>query len=119
VGRVLVELSVVEQRYQAVLAVLDGVSVVEVANRFDGGAPVHRWLRRYEDGGLAALADRSHRPASSPQQMPATVEAQILEWRRRHPGWGPRRLAHEAVRAGLSPPPSRSGVYRSLVRHAG
>lgn len=116
--RVLVELSVVEQRYQAVRAVLDGASVVDMANRFEvGRQTVHRWLRRYEEGGLAALADRSHRPACSPQQMRATVEAQILEWRRRHPGWGPRRLVHEAVRAGLSPPPSRSGIYRSLVRH--
>jgi hypothetical protein len=36
VGRMLVELSVVEQRYQAVLAVLDGVPVVEVAARLEG-----------------------------------------------------------------------------------
>ncbi len=87
-GRVLVELSVVEQRYQAVRAVLDGVSVVEVAHRFEvGRQTVHRWLRRYEDGGLAALADRSHRPACSPQQMAAPVEAQVLVCRRRHPGW--------------------------------
>jgi hypothetical protein len=26
--------------------------------------------------------------------MPAEVMAQILEWRRRHPGWGPRGLVH-------------------------
>jgi transposase-like protein len=32
--RVLVELSVVEQRYQAVLQVLSGASVTEVAGRF-------------------------------------------------------------------------------------
>jgi hypothetical protein len=32
--RVLVELSVVEQRYQAVLQVLSGASVTEVAHRF-------------------------------------------------------------------------------------
>jgi hypothetical protein len=40
----LVELSVVEQRYQAVLAVIrDGVPVVEVARRFDvSRQAVHR-----------------------------------------------------------------------------
>ena len=41
----------------------------------------------------------------------------MLEARRRNPGWGPRRLVHEAVRAGVSPVPSRSGVYRLLKRH--
>jgi transposase-like protein len=66
----LLELSVVEQRYQAVLAVIrDGVPVIEVARRFDvSRQAVHRWLRRYKDQGLAGLADRDdHRqdPASS------------------------------------------------------
>jgi transposase InsO family protein len=112
------EISVVEQRYQAVLAVLDGVSVAETASRFGvARQTVHRWLARYEAGGLEGLADRSHRPEQCPHQMPAEVMAQILEWRRRHPGWGPRRLVHEAARAGLSPAPSRSGIYRALVRH--
>jgi transposase InsO family protein len=114
----LVELSVVEQRYQAVLAVLQGASVVEVASRFDvHRQTVHRWLRRYEQAGLAGLADRSHRPQGCPHQMAPAVEAQILEWRRRHPAWGPRRLVHEAMTAQLMPLPSRSGIYRSLVRH--
>jgi len=114
----LVELSVVEQRYQAVLAVLDGASVLEVAVRFEvHRQTVHRWLRRYELAGLAGLADRSHRPQTCPHQMPPAVEAQVLEWRRRHPGWGPRRLLYEATKAQLAPLPSRSGIYRSLQRH--
>ena len=114
----LVELSVVEQRYQAVLAVLDGATVTEVASRFEvHRQTVHRWLARYEQAGLAGLADRSHRPQGCPHQMPGEIEAQILEWRRRHPGWGPRRLVWEATKAELSPMPSRSGIYRSLRRH--
>jgi transposase len=114
---VLSEISVTEQRYQAVLAALDGVPVTEVASRFGvGRQTVHRWLARYEREGLDGLRDRSHRPVGCPHQMSAVVEAQLLEWRRRHPGWGPRRLAHEAARAGLSPLPSRSGIYRALVR---
>jgi transposase len=84
VGRVLREISVTEQRYQAVLAVLGGVPVTEVAGRFGvGRQSVHRWLARYEAGGLEGLSDRSHRPVSCPHQMSAEVEAQILEWRRR------------------------------------
>src|SRR6266498_302450 len=30
--------------------------------------------------------------------------------------WGPRRLVHEASRAGVDPAPSRSGIYRALRR---
>ena len=114
----LVELSVVEQRYQAVLAVIrDGVPIVEVAGRFGvSRQAVHRWLRRYEDQGLAGLVDRSHRPPRCAHQMDPAVEVWVLEARRRNPEWGPRRLVHEAARAGIEPLPSRSGVYRALKR---
>jgi transposase InsO family protein len=114
------ELSVVEQRYQAVLAVIrDGVPIVEVAHRFDvSRQAVHRWLRRYEDGGLEGLADRSHRPPRCSHQMDPAIEVWVLEARRRNPGWGPRRLVHEAARTGLEPAPSRSGIYRALRRAA-
>lgn len=51
----LVELSVVEQRYAAVLEVVrDGVTVTEVAGRYGvTRQTVHRWLRRYAEKGLA------------------------------------------------------------------
>ena len=88
----LVELSVMEQRYQAVLAVVqDGWQVTEVAERLGvSRQSVHAWIVRYEAGGLAALADRSHKPASCPHQIPAEIEAEICELRRKHPGWMPR-----------------------------
>ncbi len=114
----LVELSVVEQRYQAVLAVIrDGVPIVQVASRFGvSRQAVHRWLRWYEDQGLPGLVDRSHRPPRCSHQMDPAVEVWVLESRRRNPGWGPRRLVHEASRAGVDPVPSRSGIYRALRR---
>jgi transposase len=76
----LVELSLMEQRYQAVLAVVkDGWKVCEVAERLAvSRQSVHTWIARYEAGGLAALADRSHRPASCPYQTPPEIEAEIL-----------------------------------------
>jgi Helix-turn-helix domain len=87
---VLAELGVVEQRYRAVLEVLEeGVSVTEVARRNQvARQTVHEWLARYAAGGLGRLADRSSRPASCPHQMPAQVEARIVSMRRDHPGWG-------------------------------
>jgi transposase InsO family protein len=115
---VLVELSVVEQRYRAVLEVSAGVPVTEVAARFGvSRQSVHAWIRRYELGGLGGLMDRSRRPESCPHQVSAEVETAVCEMRREHPRWGPLRLAHELGRAGVSPVPSRMSVYRVLVRH--
>jgi len=115
----LVELSVMEQRYQAVLAVTqDGWQVSEVARRLGvSRQSVHAWIVRYEQGGLAALADRSHRPASCPHQIAPELEGLICELRRQHPGWGPRRIEHQLGRQGVQPVPSRSSIYRCLRRH--
>ena len=115
----LVELSVVEQRYQAVLAVVqDGWKVVEVARRLGvTRQSVHNWIVRYEQGGLSALADRSHRPQKCPHQIRPETEALVCEMRREHPGWGPRRIEHQLGRVGVVPVPSRSSIYRCLKRH--
>jgi transposase InsO family protein len=116
---VLVELSVMEQRYQAVLAVIqDGWKVVEVADRLGvSRQAVHAWIARYRAGGLGALADRSHRPDTCPHQIDPEIEAQICELRREHPGWGPRRIEHQLGRTSIDPVPSRSAIYRCLKRH--
>jgi len=116
---VLVELGVVEQRYAAVLEVIrDGVTVTEVAHRYGvTRQTVHRWLRRYAARGLAGLVDWPARPESCPHQTPAEVEARIVEMRRAHPGWGPRTIVYHLGREGVEPLPSRSAVYRALVRH--
>jgi transposase InsO family protein/ribosomal protein L35AE/L33A len=116
---VLLELTVVEQRFNAVMEVIrDGLKVIEVADRYGvSRQTVHGWLRRYAAGGLDALADRSHRPDSCPHQMPAAVEARLCELRRHHPGWGQRRLAHELARGGIDPPPGLTSIYRALVRN--
>jgi transposase-like protein len=84
------EMSVSEQRYKAILAVIaDGRTVSEVAS--DLGVcrrTMHRWLVRYEVDGLEGLGDRSHRPAHCPHQIPAAVEVMVLEMRRTHAYWG-------------------------------
>jgi transposase InsO family protein len=92
--------------------------VTEVAARFGvSRQSVHAWVRRYAEGGLGALADRSRRPESCPHQVSAGVEAAVCELRRDHPRWGPLRLAHELAGKGIIPAPSRMSVYRVLIRH--
>jgi transposase-like protein len=117
--RVLVEMSVTEQRYRAVLEVQAGVTVTEVADRFGvSRQAVHRWLGWYADQGLEGLADRSSRPHSSPGQTSPDVEAAICELRRAHPRWGARRLVFELGRRDCPGAiPSRMIVHRVLIRH--
>ncbi|OMC15918.1 IS481 family transposase [Mycobacterium colombiense] len=112
------ELSVAEQRYQAVMAVIsDGLSISQVAEKVGvSRQTLHSWLARYEAEGLDGLTDRSHRPVSCPHQMPAVVQAAVLELRRSRPYWGPRRLVFELAKRKVSPLPSESAVYRALVR---
>jgi transposase InsO family protein len=111
-------MSVTEQRYKAVQGVLaEGRTVGEVASQWEvSRRTLHRWLARYEGGGLEGLGDGSHRPAHCPHQMPAAVEVLVLEMRRAHPYWGARRIAFELTRKGVQPAPSESAVYRCLVR---
>ena len=115
----LVEISVVDQRYQAVMAVLqDGWKVSEVAEHLGvARQTIHRWIARHESGGVMALTDRSHRPQSCSHQIAPELEALICEIRRIHPGWGPQRILHELGRRGIEPRPGRSSIYRCLKRH--
>lgn len=114
----LVELALVEQRHKAVLEVFGGFTVVDVARRYGvARQTVHEWLRRYAASGLSGLADGSCRPATCPHQTPAQVEARVVEMRRAHPGWGSHLLRHHLEKEQTDPLPSRSSIYRCLVRH--
>lgn len=111
------EISKMEQRYDAVLMVIrDGFSVTEVAAKLKiSRQSLYRWMVRYEEGGLQALEERSHRPHSSPNQIDAALEALIVELRLRHPSWGPVRLSYELARRDHTPP-SHMAIYRALKR---
>jgi transposase InsO family protein len=115
---VLVELKLVEQRYRAVIDVLDGMSVTDVAAR--NGVTrqtVHAWLRRYSEDGMAGLADKSSKPQSCPHQMAPVIEARVVQLRRMHPAQGPRSIRTRLAKEGFTPLPGRSSIYRTLVRH--
>ena len=74
----LVELGLVEQRYQAVLEVLNGATVTDVARRHVvGRQTAHQWLRRYAAHGLAALADGSSRPRVRPPRAPGVGQERL------------------------------------------
>lgn len=70
---------------------------------------VYKWLRRYAEGGEAALADRSSQPHRMPQKTLDHVERKVLAARRRLK----RGAVVLAAELGLNP----STVGRILARH--
>ncbi|MCP4302996.1 MAG: IS481 family transposase [Gammaproteobacteria bacterium] len=69
---------------------------------------VYKWRRRYRDGGLAALRDRSSQPHRSPARTSDAREATVVTLRKQK-----RTYDRIAERTGLS----RSTVARILLRH--
>jgi transposase InsO family protein len=109
----------VEQRYRAVLEVLDGSPVSEVAVRYGvSRQSVYSWRSRHAAAGVGGLREASRRPRTSPARLAAETEALVCELRRAHPRWGARRIAFEAAQRGVRPAPSRATVHRVLVRNA-
>ena len=78
----------------------------------------YKWLDRYEQGGPAALEDASRAPKSNPNAVsPAVIEV-LLEARRDHPTWGPRKLiAWLSARSSKLKLPAPSTVGDILKRY--
>lgn len=52
----------------------------------------YKWVARYQEGGVAALADRSHVAQHRPHAMSEAVRAAVLALREARPSWGPKKL---------------------------
>jgi len=88
------ETSAMEQRFLLVQAVLRGEeSQAALCRRFGISRPTgKKWVGRYQREGLLGLLDRSRSPRSHPQQVPRELAALILDLRKQHGSWGPRKL---------------------------
>ena len=71
------------------------VDVVELCRIFGVSRQTgYKWLRRFRDAGhdIGSLADRSRRPHHSPTAVPEMVQDIVVDVRKAHPRWGPRKL---------------------------
>src|SRR5258706_10821284 len=71
-------------------------------------------LARYRQDGRAGLSDRSRRPHHSPRQTAAPLIDQLVEVRRQHPDWGPKKLLWQLQRHAPETPwpsPSTAGLW--------
>jgi transposase InsO family protein len=111
------EVSAMDQRREFVrLALQEGANRRELCRRFAISADVgYKWLARWK-GGDHELAELSRRPRNSPKLTEASIEADILTMRDRHPAWGARKIAHCLERDGLKVP-ALSTVHQILRRN--
>lgn len=72
------------------------------------------WRERYQQAGLAGIAERSRRPQRSPRRTTPDLEERVVEARQRYPDWGARKLQVILKRSGVQL--TRSTIHRILLR---
>jgi putative transposase len=78
----------------------------------------YKWINRYDADGPTGLKDRSRRPLACPHQTPPALVEAILDARRRHPTWGPKKLLKLlTMRDPDQPWPKRTAICDLLSRH--
>ena len=77
----------------------------------------YKWLRRFQQEGVAGLSDRSRRPARSPRRTSERMEALVLSMREQHPAWGGRKIGVRLLVLGYQGVPAASTITAILQRH--
>lgn len=101
------------------LAQSDRFTLTELCEQFGISRKTgYKHLERYAATGLKGLQRRSHRPHSFPQRTDEAIEALVVQERRLHQTWGPKKLYKVLERKHrIEAPPARSTIGEILRRH--
>ena len=78
----------------------------------------YKWLSRYREGGVSGVREMSRRPRHCPHRTEEAIERLILEERRKHRTWGPKKLQEILmVEHEMERPPAKSTLAQILKRH--
>lgn len=81
------------QKMEFVQRAAAGEKVAALCREFGvSRAAGHKWLKRFKEGGFAALEEESRRPHSTPLATAEDVVMATLQARDAHPRWGARKL---------------------------
>ncbi len=114
------ESSVMDERLRFVARLLEGEQMSLLCREFGISRKTgYKIFERYKEHGLEALTDRSRRPVRYANQLPAQLEAAIVELKREKPHWGARKIRELLVRrlAGDVRVPAKSTIHAVLDRH--
>jgi len=78
----------------------------------------YKWLRRFQEEGLAGLADRSRRPKHMPAKTPGETEQAVLKIRDKEPSWGGRKIYARLNELGHQNIPQPSTITAILHRNS-
>lgn len=111
---------VMEERFRLIEAYeREEAGLAELCRRFGVSRKTgYKWLTRYEEAGMEGLQDLSRAPHQHPNQVTREVEERVLELRREHPSWGPKKLYSRLNRE--EPEihwPARSTLGEIIQRH--
>ena len=114
------ESHVVEERFRWMREYEEGSeSLAELCRKYSiSRKTAYKWLERYQQIGAGGLMDRSSAPLQCPTRISAMVEQAVLEARRQHPRWGPKKLkGWLTLRDPGQPWPAASTIGAILTRH--
>lgn len=111
--------SVMDERMRFVMEVERGEHSISDLCRMYGVSREtgYVWLRRYGEGGVEGLRELRRTPRRHPNQTPESIEQAVLELRRAHMKWGPRKLkATLAKQRPRQPWPAASTIGVMIAR---
>jgi transposase len=114
------ETCVVDERVRFIAALREaGEPFAVICKRFEISRKTgYKWLARYEEGGPAALVDGEPVPRRCRHATPSTVVDAVVEARKAHPFWGPKKLrAWLSERDPTLALPAASTIGTLLLRH--
>jgi putative transposase len=72
---------------------LNYYSVSELAERFCiSRKTAYKWINRFKENGHSGFHEQSRRPHSCPWQTDKAIVEELVEIRKAHPKWGPKKL---------------------------
>src|SRR5262245_56408107 len=88
------ETDAVDQRFRFVVEAARGTMSMTALCRLFGISRKtgYKWIDRFRENPALPLADRSHAPLSPPHALSSDVVGAILDTKRKHPTWGPRKI---------------------------
>jgi transposase InsO family protein len=83
----------VDERLRFVARVEEGERITDLCREFGISRKTgHKILKRYREDGLVGLVDQRRAPQRIPHRTPPEIRAKIVEAKRRHLSWGPKKL---------------------------
>jgi transposase InsO family protein len=101
------------------LAQTDRFTITDLCEQFGiSRKTAYKHLERYALNGLKGLQPRTHRPHTCPHRTDVDIEKLILDERRLHRTWGPRKLQMVLqTKHGIESPPAHSTIGEILRRN--